>query len=352
MIRKIGLIYPETVSGGVRTAVDKLYYALKFDGFEVYRYSWSTTGLIEAIRDDLNIGKQLKRLGVDAAIYSGSIALLSYTYLEVPTAIFIHGLIKYEAIDALLHKQSSLTQKAKYLALLLWPELVNKRIKPSFFISPCKSTCEVNGIKEKYIILPLFILEDEVRSITANKDEKRDNQVVVYTSFVRSPKLLDLSMILRLFRIIDKKIKRKIYVYIVSPIAESNNVAISYDNICIKVIKGLPRKKFMKLLGSSLLYIDTLIDEELRFSTLEAGLQETAVAKLIHPRYIKNADYSEKEIIIGRDIQEFIEKVTYCLNNPDICKEYGNNLRNFIVTKRSWNAVKDPLLRALSKNCD
>ena len=146
MKRKIALIYPDVIVGGVLSVKQRLFKALTMDGYEVVEYTWSTRSPFKALSSDLKLSKVLG--DVDASIYLGNIALPSYMFVNHPTAIFLHGIIKYELLGNIFHSKSNLWSKIKQVLMLLWHENINKKIKPSIFICPCITTGVENKVKE------------------------------------------------------------------------------------------------------------------------------------------------------------------------------------------------------------
>ncbi len=58
-----------------------------------------------------------------------------------------------------------------------------------------------------------------------------------------------------------------------------------------------------------------------------------------------------KEIFTAKTEDEFIEKINYLLNNPELCVEIGKNARNFVVNNYKWhiagNLLNNKLLELL-----
>lgn len=111
----------------------------------------------------------------------------------------------------------------------------------------------------------------------------------------------------------------------------------------------MPRREFLKLLASADLYIDNCIDEELRQVSLEAMAIGTPVAKLLHPRFWDRQDYKDEDVmILANSFSNFAEKLAEYINNYEhYYPYYSKHGREFILTKRTWDAVKEPFLTAI-----
>jgi glycosyltransferase involved in cell wall biosynthesis len=109
----------------------------------------------------------------------------------------------------------------------------------------------------------------------------------------------------------------------------------------------MPRQEFLSLLASANLYIERCIDEELGQVVLEAMALGTPVAKLTHQRYWNRQDYKE-DLILARSFRELAEKIAEYTNNAEHYHDYYSKRgKEFVLTKRTWDAVKRPFLTAL-----
>jgi glycosyltransferase involved in cell wall biosynthesis len=215
----------------------------------------------------------------------------------------------------------------------------------------------VNGIYENCILLPEFILPDEEiyyeKLIKQLQKEYRDDKEVIkistYTSFARSPRLLNAQHVEYLMKMVSKQINKNVELIVIDPRAKTETIK-SIGNITIRYIKPLPRIRFLKLVSNSDLFIELNIDEELRDSTLEAALLGTPVAKLTHPLFKDRCDYIEDSLIQAYSFEELANKISEYIQNIEFYyNTYSNALRDFVLKFRTWNYVKRQLVEYLKE---
>lgn len=345
-MKRIALVYP-VASGGIKSVISRLSKGLKLEGFNVDLLSLGD-------RMPLIVTKDLAMLRLlanyDVVLYMGSIPWPSHMFLE-NVGVFVHGFVRHELLNSmkygLLH-----TRLAASILLTLWNiSRALNRIK--FFVCHSITACEVNDLSlDRATILPQFVLPNEVvvaldiqKSFKIN--EKSEIRILTYTSFARSPRLLSLESILRLIKVVAKHTNKKLKFIIVNPTTSTYQVK-HFNNLTVMQIKFVPKHLFFKMILSSDLYIEICIDEELRYSAIEAGLFGTPIAKITHSRYVSRQDYNKDIMILASSTREFINKLIEFINNIEYYKEYySRKIQDFIVTKRVWDAVKHSLIRRL-----
>jgi len=118
------------------------------------------------------------------------------------------------------------------------------------------------------------------------------------------------------------------------------------ENLIIRYNKPMPKEEFYKFVINADLFIDLCVDEELRSTSIELALLETPVAKLIHPKYKSRQDYGEDDFIQEYSSKKLVERLVDYLNNIEYYKPYyAKKLKTFILKHRTWDAVKEPLIK-------
>jgi hypothetical protein len=348
----VTIMMPSKLSGGVRTIVAKLIRGLELEGFHIKPVVYSIrTELIRSL-------KLLRQLHESSAvIYTSSIPALGHLIHSkyTKTILFIHGYTKYQLLESL--KRGKLTSKlgATYL-IGLWKICETAR-RLHRFMCLCETACEMNGIRENYILLPEFILPGEeeyyerlLKKLRKDNHEARDAvKILTYTSFVRSPRLLSVQHIENLMKMISRQINRKVELVIIDPHVKAETVKL-VGSITIRYVRPLPRMEFLRLLASSDLFIELNIDEELRDSTIEAALLGVPVAKLTHPLFRDRCDYKEDDLIHAYSFKELADRIAEYIQNVELYYNiYSKALRDFILKSRTWNHVKRQLVEYLKE---
>ena len=345
-MKRIALVYP-VASGGVKSVISRLSKGLKLEGFDVDLLSLGNRMPLIVIKD-LAMLKLLANY--DVVLYLGSIPWPSHMFLE-NVGVFVHGFVRHELLNSMKcgHLHTRLTAS---ILLTLWNiSRALNRIK--FFVCHSITTCEMNDLPlDRVAILPQFVLPDEViaaldiqKSFKVNG--KSEIRILTYTSFARSPRLLSVESILWLVKVVAKQTNKKLKFIIVNPTTSTYQVK-HFSNLTVMQIKFVPKYLFFKMILSSDLYIERCIDEELGYSAIEAGLLGTPIAKITYSRYVSRQDYNEDIIILASTTREFINKLIEFVNNIEYYKEYySKKIRDFIVTKRVWDAVKHNFIKRL-----
>ncbi len=349
---KIFLVATLGLKSGVKSSALKLYRALEIEGYKVKMIYLNNKNLIELLFSDLKSISSLKT--ADKIIYLGSIPRLSNIFMKDKLwALFLHGFLMQESLEAM---RESITWEDKLLHLLLisyW-RFSLKMNRPSFYVCRSLTSCEMNNVLNKdHVILKQFIFPEEVISMEHLKKMPRDRRsnrvrIVAFTSHSKSPRLLPRSYILQLVRKASKQVRKGIELQIIDPLGR-NGYEETFENLKVRYLAPMPRREFLSLLAQSDLYIERCIDEELGNSSIEAGLLGVPILKYTHPKYIERQDYTDTDLIVSSSLESLIRNLIEYVNNVDFYKEiYSQQVSSFILKRRNWDVVKQPLIRRLS----
>ncbi len=282
----------------------------------------------------------------DVALYIGSIPQPSHILArQVPVALFLHGYIYHELFQRMLH---GVTIKDKISAIIpmMMFKLAVSLDTVDLYICHSLAVCEANKLSKHFVLLPQWIFPDELKRLkkfeTRSSAIKKDTiRMVAYTSLVVPPRLLNVNHYITLAQAVKRMVKRKFELIVVDPQGRT------LSSGPIKIIRSMPRQEFLSLLASADLYIERSIDEELGYLALEAMSMGVPVAKLSHRKYLDRQDYKE-DLILARSFRELAEKIAEYTNNVEhYYYYYSKRGREFVLTKRTWDAVKRPFLTAL-----
>jgi len=336
---KIAIVMPVIVSCGARTAALRLYKGLLLDGFYAKLVRLHGTNMPMTFHSDLSNIKHLAKF--DVVIYIGSISWPSHVFLKNLRMLFVHGFINRELSSSMMHGNLA-TRIASAILLSYWYTI---RLLSTVDVYICRSytSCKVNNINENVVILPQFVMPDEVEfysKLSRQHTRSQDGifRIVTYTSLADSPRLLRFEHISALSRMLKRASKRKFEIYAIDPRCRAKSTGV------VKVFDYMPKQEFLKLLASSDLYLETCIDEELRNTVLEAGLFGVPVAKMTLPAYRDRQDYSDRELITATSINGLAIRIVECMNNDYYKSYYSRQIRNFIINNRLWDKVKGPLI--------
>jgi len=343
-LRKIALVVPRT-SGGVSTIYTNLLRGLMKDKIYVKVFRLYGT-MPRPILHDIDNVKYLRSF--DSIIYISSIPWPSANLLSVFNTkkfLFVHGFIYHEILSVL--KRGNLKTRIGGVELLLLYDMARFLNSIDYYICHSDSTCNMTRVpSEKKILLPQFLLEDDLdfyRSLYyMYKDLKRqDNtvRIITYGSYANSPRLLKFKHMVVLAKILKHATKKKIEFTIIDPFSEP------YQDEIVKVMKPLPRERYLQLVASSDIYIERCIDEELRYGALEAMAMGTPVAKVTHSLYRSNIDY-ENAIINAQTITELARIISQVVEQNDL-ERYSKAGMKYVREKRTWNSVKSELYKRL-----
>jgi hypothetical protein len=348
---EVAIVSPET-GGGVRYLTEKIIKGLRMEDSVVAVSLLDSRNLIYATLSDLRKISELQK--VDRLIYMGSIPWPSYLFARsgAKVMLFVHGFVMNELINAIKRSKNSRAKIGNIYLMLLWK---TGRImdKVDFYICHSLTTCEMNEIYDNCVLLPQFVFSDEMKFFTKFKRSDREWQdskklkIVTYSSLALSPRLLKTPFIVKLMKEVSKNIENK---EVELTILDPHSVGRSEErigNLVVRYLGFLPRNDFLQLLANSDLYIECCIDEELRLGSIEAALLGTPIAKLTRPKYVERQDYDE-ELIWASTFRGLVKAISDYLNDVDCWKPvYSERLREFIVNRRSWDKVKEPLVRIL-----
>jgi len=254
----IVIMTPSKLLGGVKVIVAKLIRGLKLEGFNVKPIVYSLkTELIYGLK----LVKQLPKF--NAIMYVSSIPVLSHLIHSkfTKTILFVHGYTKYQLLELLKYEKLIYKLGAAYL-MMLWKVCETAR-KMHKFICHSLTLCEVNGIKQNYILLPQFMFLDEIKSLETFSKRIRESKrmfegsnfvkIVTYTSYAKSPKLLNIQDLENLARAISKRVNKVIEFTIICPNVGSYTTK-PVENLIIRCIGALPRVKFLEIVANSDLF--------------------------------------------------------------------------------------------------
>ncbi|MEM4005298.1 MAG: hypothetical protein QXM43_06640 [Desulfurococcaceae archaeon] len=342
---KIALIAPNT-TGGVATVFHMLYKGLVSEGIyvDVIRLSRGRFPLLSAIHNDILKARLLK--DYDLALYMGNIPWPSHILAKlsgIPVALFLHGYIYHELSHEILHGTRLRNRIGAVIDTTMFQTAALLHTI-DLYICHSLATCEANKISKRFVLLPQWLFPEELEVVKTKYFKNNEIRIVIYTSYGNSPRLLSVNHLIVLEKFLEDKVQRKFKLIIVNP--RVNN---SFSGP-VRIVKPMPRKEFLSFLASADLYIEPCIDEELRLTTLEAMAMGVPVAKLTHPRYWNRQDYGEGDLILGRSFGELAEKIAEYINHAEhYFNYYSKRGREFVLTKRTWDAVKRPFLMALKR---
>jgi len=207
----------------------------------------------------------------------------------------------------------------------------------------CRSltACEANKISNNFVLLPQWIFPEELELSKTVGVKSSRIRIVTYTSYADSPRLLNTSHFVALARAVERTVKRDFELIIINPKGHTSSLGP------VKIVRPMPRQEFLSFLASADLYIEGNTDEELKQAALEAMAMGIPVAKVTYQRYWNRQDYKEN-LILARSFRELVEKIVEYVNNiEDYYHYYSKRGREFVLTKRTWDAVKGPFLTAL-----
>ena len=327
--------------------IDKLAKGLRRDGFTVDKYvlnSWLIPKLF--IRDF----KLLNKLGnYDVIIYGQSIAFVTPLLINKCKILFLHGINYYDFYYTGFIHGRNIINKLTGLGFYSWWNILRSLPSIDYFICHSRTACISNIIPwEKTIILPQFIFEDEIPTHRETNRIINDNtiRIMTYTSTSKySPRLLSQEIIEKIPFLLSKKLNncvndKKISFTIVSP---GKHVRAKMGCVEIHRLPLMPRLHFQNLLSRQHIYIERNLDEELGLTSIEAGLNSVAVAKITLPEYRKYTDYPSKAVIEATSLKELIDRLVKIIDKPGRIHEYLTNFYKFLVNKRVWGRVKKDL---------
>jgi len=284
----------------------------------------------------------------DAVMYIGSIPWPSSILLSASDTkrfLFVHGYVYHELMPTI--KEGNTLVRVDALRSLLLYEAARILKAIDYFVCHSVTTCDMARIpSSRRIIVPQFFLEEDLdfyESLRYKYEnlKKQSNtiRIVTYGSHAHSPRLLTSKHMMALGKILKHNIKRNIEFIIIDPFSEP------YEDGIIRVIKPLPRERYLQLVASSNIYVERCIDEELGYGALEAMAMGTPVAKVTHPLYKRNIDY-ERALMNASSINELAKFISQIIESGDL-ERYSQNGMKYVREKLAWNSVKFNLYKAM-----
>jgi hypothetical protein len=271
----------------------------------------------------------------DVTIYFGSFPPPSHLFARQRQLLFVHGAIE----DALRRTPG----ERRFLLGPYW-RLFRMLGSIDTFIFHSITSMEMNeGRKssENCIILPQFILQEELSSLAPPRSRMGMAELLTYTSTVNSSRLMDLRSIVNLFMRVKSLTQRDFRATIVSPLTPS------FDAGWLRTTRKLPREEYLQLLARSSLYLERCTDEEIGYGAIEAGLNGVPVAKMTL-RGWGSQDYDDKTLVLADGFETLANRIAGFLEGPpDARVEYSDRMAGFLKRRRTWDAVKGPLLANL-----
>jgi len=355
----ITTVEPSKPLGGVRTWIAKVVTALRLEGFSVARYVLDDSLLPGSRFFSMHISDLLRHLrlrGHGVLLYFGSLPYLGYLLDKlkgVPVMVSISGHQMYELPKAVTNAG---TMHEKVGALLVWryAQLAYTLDIAGSWICHTLTACEEIGVADRgnYVLLKQFVLPHEVAFydrvyhwLKGERGEKREVRIFAYLSYADLPGL-KLWSLLKIFNRVRRRVRRRVTLVVEDPRIKRT---IKLGD-AIQIIGRMPLPDFLRILGTSDLYIETSIDEELRLTTLDAMLSRVPVAKILHPRFYGRQDYTEDEILIGTSVDKLVELIAEYINNFDNYHEhFSQAVYEFVKRKRLWDMVKVDFVKTLEE---
>jgi len=352
MIGKRIAMVTRATGGGVKATVSGMRRALSSEGHYPELVILRGLSIPYMMCSDLTNIRRLEDF--DNVLYMDSIAWPSHLFTRGPkNGLFLHGFVDLELINAAKHE--SLRPRLGALALLAYRKVCDS-IAGKLDFSICRSLTsrETNKVRGTCVILPQFILEEDIPFYQAFSRHRGDAEnpdrtvrIASYLSLARSPRLLSAKHLLTIAERLTRLVKTRCEFTVVDPV---NSIRSSYSigPGYLRVLRYLSRTEFLILLNSSDLYLERCTDEELGISSLEAGLLGTPVAKMTLPRFESRQDYCDGDLMSAPSIEGLTKTVAEYVNRVEDYKPYyKRGIGNFIRSKRLWSQVKKPLMQEL-----
>lgn len=358
------LVISSNPRGGPSTTTRKLVEGLTREGINVYSLTLSPrpssmgdSSILRYMPPLLRLtSSEFELLRGDLDFYQHIILMDLYPFL-IPLLrlkssgniiLYVQGYLYHQFINFL--KYSSVNTKIGSLLSMITFDVSKGLNYINHYLCTCASTCRSSRIPVgKSTLLPLWLSEGELAELKKYEEESLEKSspsdkplLLAYTSNVLSPKLLSGKDILHILLLVSRRVKKDFKAILI----DSFSTPTTTKNI--QVVNFLAREKFLRLLSQSSLLLDPLIDEELRNTTLEAMALGVPVVKLLSSRYVNYADYSDRDLLLAHTIKELVDLIIEYLNNMKSYYDYYHKAeKKFIIEKRVWNSVKEPLLKYL-----
>jgi hypothetical protein len=328
--------------GGVRTFSSMLLSGLGREGIELSEVRQGN----HFYNAFLNDARFIERLGrFDAVIYRGLYVRLSDLIpCSLVRGVIVNGFVEEEILGSVI--SSNPIRVIASVANLTNLHLQRKLSRVDFLVTHSLTTYERIAIPQRRVSLPQFVFEEDLDRLDSSHHERHGDavRILAYTSLVKSPRLLTREQLEIIAELLHKHLGGRLQFLVVGArLRRPQATRCTY-------LEFMERPTFLRLLASSDLYLECCTDEEIRLGTIEAGSMGVPVAKLTRHDYVGRQDYGPDEIIVDESIEGLVARVLYYVNHIGSERAvHGESLRNFLRTKRNWNSVKGPLLRALSR---
>lgn len=343
---KIALIAPASL-GSAAIVLRNLVRGLVSEGIHVdlIRLRKRKFHLLSIVRDDILSARHHR--DYDLALYIGGIPWPSHVLAKlsgVPVALFLHSYVYHDLLNVMLYRPGLRNKIGGAVIPIMMLRTATSLNTVDLYVCHSLAACEANKISNRFVVLPQWIFPEELELLKQQVKQQvlKNNIVRIVTYTSNSPRLLNANHLVALARLIERKVDRRFELIIVDSSKEYN---ISLGSV--RIMRTIPHKDFLSLLASADLYIERCIDEELGITSFEAIAMGVPIVKLTHPRYWDRQDYKE-DLILVRSFRELADKIAEYINNIDhYYHYYSKRCREFVLTKRTWDAVKEPFLSAL-----
>lgn len=353
MNKKVLIVTPSLTVGGLGSYSMKIYNALLKEGLTVELCDLGTKKyvVLHTFLNDLNCLFK-KKEDFDMVMYIGSIPYPSSFFFKLlgkKIVVVVNGYFYYEVFNEI--KRSIKLKKIRRILIsllnLLLFEIGKKYV--DVYVYPCYGAREAVRTGRRSHVVPLWIDESEQKLEIRDSTSYDLVRVITYTSYVYSPKILPIEAIIKIFKIVENKINKNFELTIIDPrlTGEKHRIKdLTLRRGKVILLSSLPRDRFLSLLSHSHLYFDPIIDDEFRYSTLEAMALGVPIAKLVHSKYIDKLEFRYE--LISDSIGALIKNiVNYIENLEDLYPKYSQFMKSFVQSQRTWKAVKHKLLSAL-----
>jgi len=343
---------------GVRTAIKKLYKGLAREGFQVKIIDLSNSRLINKIFAD---HPRLNKKETGAIIYMGSITPLSHLSCSLPKLLFVHGFIKDQALKELLYSSPAKDKLLSLAKIIYWNSLNNIRF--TGYLCHSLTSMEKNKLPlEKTVIIPQFLLKEEVKQLISYRKNlhrhiiwKSDKTYIIttYYSNVFSFRLMPIDILVMLTKKLNSYFSRKgkrVILYLFGKISKKDLSIIEpfVKKGYIKYLGVTSQRDFFKYLVFSDIYLERCLDEEIGYSSLEAGVLGTVIAKITLPAFYLRSDLSNDHAINVVSTSKLLAHLITLLEDEELRHRISKGfLHGYILRKRLWKHVKEELISRL-----
>jgi len=350
---------PSVALGGVKTLIKKMHTSLEAEGFHIQfcaikNFAGSMPLINSYMRD---IFRFMKPCHYDAIIYFGSIATLG-GFIEklrgVPVTVFISGHPIYELTNCIRDATINYRTRIGGLLNLSYAKFTYFANIADLWVCHTFTACEEINVNKygNYVLLKQFVLPSEVKYFDEARSRIMENtkpnnkpfiQVFSYLSYADLPGLRK-EILVKLFNQVRRNVSKPVRFIIEDPRLRG----VIQINESIYIIGRMSWDHYLTTLASSDLYVETTIDEELRFTSMDAALLRVPITKIVAPVYSDRVDYTMNDILIVNSIREFRDLIIEYINKVDYYKQlYSNNVYKFAVNKRIWDSVKHLFINAV-----